>query len=405
MQMGARKESKQREACAKSKECGACQLLHVPYEVQLAEKHDEVERLFGSDANPTIGMDEPFHYRKKVTSPFAPGEDGKVRTGMYKAGTHELVDVSGCLIEDEVGAAVIAQIKRQMQRWKVPPYDEDAQTGFLRHAVVRVGAASGEVLVVLVTNGKEFPHSKNFCRELKKAVPEVTSVVQNVNTRNTNVILGEGYKALYGPGFIFDELCGLKFRISPTSFFQVNPEQAAKLYEESCRMAKLEEGKLVIDAYCGCGTIGCIAAARGAGRVIGVESVASAVRDARMNAEHNGIESAEFIEGDAGDVLGMIANGSMDATKRIDVRDVASDDIVLMMDPPRSGASEEFLKAACKLGPGRIVYISCNPKTQKRDVDMLLESGYFIEEIQPVDMFPHTEHIESIVSLSRLGSN
>ncbi len=424
--------------CPAQKQCGACQLLATPYEQQLEQKQRAMAQLFedvageGTVMNPIAGMGEPYYYRNKVTSPYVPGKklggrganggqsrgakhgkaagkggknknakgNGPAREilcGMYAAGTHRVVATDECLIENQQAKSVVLAIRQLMQRYGMEPYDEDAGTGFVRHAVVRVGHSSGEMLVTLVTNGKEFPGSRNFCRELVKRCPYVTTIVQNVNTRQTNVILGNEEKTLYGPGFIIDELCGLSFRISSHSFYQVNAVQTEVLYRLAIQLAEFTGTETALDAYCGTGTIGLVAA-KGlpeapeahAAQVIGVDNVASAIKDAHMNAQHNGIENAEFETGDAGAFMmrQAKAGGQLD---------------VLMMDPPRAGASREFLEAACKLEPGRIVYISCSPETQQRDVAYLTGHGYALDVIQPVDMFPHTNHTECICRLTRMG--
>ena len=260
----------------------------------------------------------------------------------------------------------------------------------LRDGVVRVGHTSGEILVTLVTNGRAFPASRAFCRELVRRCPRITSVVQNVNERQTNVILGEREQTLYGPGFILDKLCGLSFRISSQSFYQVNAVQTEVLYERAIDLAGFTGSETAIDAYCGTGTIGLVAAKRGARQVIGVDTVASAVRDARENAKHNGVENARFAVGDAGAFMRE--------------RAAAGDAVdVLLMDPPRAGSSEEFLAAAATLAPRRIVYISCNPTTQVRDLAFLRQHGYAVRTVQPVDMFPHTDHIETIALVERVA--
>ncbi len=419
--------------CPALKQCGACQLLAVPYAKQLASKQREMAELFedvagqGTVMNPIAGMDEPYYYRNKVTSPYVPGKklggrggEGKVgRTagkgasrgkgkggklakpareilcGMYAAGTHRVIATDNCLIENKQAKQVVLAIRSLMCRYGMEPYNEDAGTGFVRHVVVRVGHSSGEMLVTIVTNGKEFTGSRNFCRELVKRCPYVTTIVQNVNTRQTNVILGNEEKTLYGPGFIIDELCGLSFRISSHSFYQVNAVQTEVLYRLAIQLAEFTGSETALDAYCGTGTIGLVAA-KGlpeapeahAARVIGVDNVASAIKDAHMNAQHNGIENAEFETGDAGAFMMRQAK----AGQQLDV---------LLMDPPRAGASKEFLDATCQLAPARIVYISCNPQTQQRDVAYLVRNGYALDIVQPVDMFPHTEHTECICRLTR----
>ena len=412
--------------CPISRDCGACPQIHVPYEQQLAAKQAYIHELFDEIApstcvfEPILGMDTPLRFRDKIASPFAPGRVAKtagkqkaqkggragakrtaeprrdVLCGMYAPGTHRIVSIPDCPVEHEAGRKVIAAVRRIMLRYGMEAYDEDAGTGFVRHVVVRVGHETGEVLATIVTNGVDFPGSKNFCRELVKACPQVTTIVQNINTRQTNAILGNEERVLYGPGFILDTLCGLSFRISSHSFYQVNATQTEVLYRAAIDMAR--EGlagrdangeRTLMDAYCGTGTIGLVAASLIPGvRVLGVDNVESAIRDARLNARHNGIENAEFAADDAGTYLNRMAAESA----RLDV---------LMMDPPRAGSSEEFLQAALTLRPECIVYISCNPETQARDVRILRDGGYHLERIQPVDMFPHTEHVETVVQLSK----
>ena len=316
----------------------------------------------------------------------------QILTGMYAKGTHRLVPTDECLLENEVAKRVTLAVRDVTSRYGVEPYDEDTGAGFMRHAVVRVGHESGEVLVTLVTNGLDFPSSKAFCRELIKRVPQITTVVQNVNTRQTNVILGDEERTLYGPGFILDTLCGLSFRISSHSFYQVNATQTEVLYEAAIALAEFDGTQTAIDAYCGTGTIGLVAAKRGAARVIGVDNVASAIADARLNARHNGVENAEFVAADAGSFMREIA-------ARGDAAD--GSDLVLLMDPPRAGSTPEFLDAAIAMAPSRIVYISCNPETQVRDICYLKRAGYRVQALQAVDMFPHTGHVESIALITR----
>ena len=409
--------------CPVARACGACQHIGMPYAEQLARKDEQVAELFAqvaeaSTLRPILGMDDPYHYRNKVASPYAPGRklpgpakaagakdsrgkggkgsrraDGprrEVLCGMYAAGTHRIVATDDCLIENRDAKRVILAVRDLMGRFGLEPYNEDTGRGFLRHAVVRVGHTSNEMLVTLVTNGSAFPGSKAFCRELVKRCPGVTTVVQNVNERQTNVILGEREQTLYGPGFILDKLCGLSFRISSRSFYQVNAVQTEVLYQRAIELAGFAGTECAIDAYCGTGTIGLVAAKHGAAQVIGVDSVASAIRDARENAKHNGVENARFVAADAGDFMRQQAA----AGTHVDV---------LLMDPPRAGASEEFLDAAAALAPARIVYISCNPVSQVRDLAVLRKHGYVVRAVQPVDMFPHTEHVETIALIERKG--
>ena len=395
------KETLQLE-CPVAHECGGCSQATVPYAEQLADKDAKVRELFAcfpaAELRPILGMDDPYHYRNKVTSPFAPGKRGpnggrEILTGMYAAGTHRLVPADACLVENEQAQQVIRTIRSIMKRHKIEPYDENRGRGFLRHAVVRVGHESGEVLVTLVTNSDEFPASKSFCRELVRRCPFITTIVQNVNLRQTNVILGEQERRLYGPGFILDTLCDLSFRISSRSFYQVNAIQTTVLYEQAMLLARgrtlpsPDAPSVVVDAYCGTGTIGLVAAKRGADQVIGVDSVESAIRDARVNARHNGIENARFVAADATEFMGQMAASGEHAD-------------VVFMDPPRAGSTPEFLDALMKLSPERIVCVSCNPETQVRDLQHLAHGGYEPSVVQPVDMFPHTNHVETVCLLT-----
>ena len=414
-------------ACPHARACGACQHVDEPYAAQLARKDARVAELFGgfegAELRPILGMDDPFRYRNKVVSPYAPGkklpgapggraEKGKgsrgdrtreardrrakgrarheILCGMYAAHSHRIVPTDGCLVENEQAKQVILAIRSLMPRFGIEPYREDAHSGFLRHAVVRVGHTSGEMLVTLVTNGREFPGSRAFCRELARRCPGITTVVQHVNERQTNVILGEREQVLYGPGFILDQLCGLSFRISSQSFYQVNAVQTEVLYRQAVELARFSGTERAVDAYCGTGTIGLVAAKHGAAQVVGVDSVASAIRDARENARHNGVENARFVVGDAGAFMREAAAGG----EQVDV---------VLMDPPRAGSSEEFLESLAACAPARAVYISCNPETQARDVRQLERRGYRLRTLQPVDMFPHTDHIETVALLEREG--
>ena len=416
--------------CPHARACGACQHVNEPYADQLERKNERMRQLFapfdGAQVRPILGMDVPYHYRNKVVSPYAQGrrlgdparkgkggrarygKDGRraggersggaaarrgapryeILCGMYAAGTHRIVPTDHCLVENEQAKRAILTVRQLMPKFGIQPYNEDAGTGFLRHAVVRVGHNSGEVLVTLVTNGADFPASRAFCRELVRRCPFITTVVQNVNERQTNVILGQREQRLYGPGFILDKLCGLSFRISSQSFYQVNAVQTEVLYNTAVDLAALAGGERAIDAYCGTGTIGLVAASRGAGQVVGVDSVASAIRDARQNARHNGIENARFVADDAGAFMRQLAADGQRAD-------------VVLMDPPRAGSSEEFLESLCALAPERVVYISCNPDTQVRDCGFLAKRGFGLRIVQPVDMFPHTDHVETVALLSR----
>ncbi|MDO4498432.1 MAG: 23S rRNA (uracil(1939)-C(5))-methyltransferase RlmD [Coriobacteriaceae bacterium] len=411
--------------CPYFKECGACSHVNMPYGRQLERKQEYIARLFereisqGCVLEPILGMECPWGFRNKIVSPFAAEKrkpasrtaksgskgnasrraPGRIRSerilhGMYARGSHRIIQLDRCPVEHESGRKVVKAVAQIMARYGVPAYDEDAGTGFMRHVLVRVGHNSGEVLVVLVTNGREFTGSKNFAKELVRRCPEITTIVQNVNTRQTNVILGEEDRVLYGPGFILDTLCGLSFRISPRSFYQVNARQTEALYLTAIDWA-LEDAQgargaeSIMDAYCGTGTIGLVAASRSKNAcVVGVDKVEDAIRDARKNAVHNGIENAEFVAADAGAFLRERAAQG----ERFDV---------LLMDPPRAGSSEEFLRAVAESGVGRVAYISCNPETQARDARILDGLGYKAKRIRAVDMFPHTDHVENVMLFER----
>lgn len=371
--------------CPHAARCGGCEWLSVPYPIQLSRKRAMLEELFaplGCGVDAMLGMDEPLAYRHKIMSPFAPGKDGKPRCGMYEQGTHELVEIRDCLVEHKAGRPILNSIAELAQGFRIPAYDENTGRGLLRHAIVRVGKNTGQVMVTLVINRKEFPRKKAFVAALRKRHPSIASVSFNVNTRRTNAVLGPLSMTAYGQDWIEDELCGCSFRIPADAFYQTNPAQTELLYQTAIDMAQLREGDRVLDAYCGIGTIGIIAAKQARIELVGVESVESAVRIAVENARINRVKNANFVCGDAGEYL----------AKTTEAFDVA------ILDPPRAGASEEFLASLLAAAPRRIVYISCNPVTQVRDIE-LLASAYQVKRLVGVDMFPHTKHLESVALL------
>lgn len=384
------------ETCSNfAKQCGGCPLLPVAYPDQLAQKQARVRQLLGRFAPvaPIRGMAEPWHYRNKVISTFAPGPGGRLTSGIYAAGTHRVLPVESCLLQDQVLDQVVQAVRAAARACHYAPYDEDRGTGLLRHVLCRRGVATGQVMVVLVTAQPVLPGAKNFVRALlaqaaARRVP-VTTVVQNYNPRRTSAVLGTQEKVLYGPGRILDVLCGNTYTISPRSFYQVNPAQTAVLYGLAVEAAGLTGRETVVDAYCGIGTIGLTAAAR-AGQVIGVERNPDAVRDAAANARRNHIANARFFAADATEWIAAQAAAGL----RSDV---------VFLDPPREGSTPEFLRAVARMGPARVVYISCDPATQARDLRLLTGLGYRATGIQPVDMFPHTEHIECVARLVRTG--
>ena len=401
--------------CPRAGACGACQFNGVKYSTQLARKQEYVESLllcYGPVA-PIIGMENPFHYRNKVQSVFGVNAKGEVVNGIYRLGTHKLIPIRDCMIEDEEADAILETVKALVKARGIEPYDEDRQVGAIRHVLIRRAVATNESLVVIVSGSPKFRPKESFAQEIAKRHPSVKGVLLNVNTEKTSMVLSElPCKLIWGQSWIEDELCGMRFRISAKSFYQVNATQAAKLYTIAMRMARFTGNETVIDAYCGTGTIGLIASRWGAGRVIGIELNPSAVADAVENAALNGVSNATFICGDASAVLKCMAKGhvwlgkdtalvGMDPSEPSDYTQISSVD-VLFMDPPRSGSDERFLSSVIKLSPKTIVYISCNPQTLARDLRYLtINSDYRMVGAQPVDMFPQTDSIETVVLLTR----
>ncbi len=380
------------EPCPLYRKCGGCQLQNMSYPQQLQWKQAKVERLLGKfhRVEPIIGMEHPYHYRNKVQAAFASDRNKQIISGTYQLSTHKIVPVDSCLIEDETADRIIVTIRRLMKSFRIEPYDEVSKRGLLRHVLVKRGFSTGEVMVVLVTVSPVLPAKNNFIRALREAHPEITTVILNINSRYTSVVLGDTEKVLYGPGFIEDKLCGCTFRISAKSFYQINPVQTELLYGKAIEYAGLRGAETVIDAYCGIGTIG-LTASGYAKNVIGVEVNKDAVRDAIVNARRNGIKNAYFYAADAGEFMSSMAQEGESAD-------------VVFMDPPRAGSDERFLTSLVKLSPKKVVYISCNPETQERDLLYLTAHGYRAARIQPVDMFPHTNHVETVVLLQRVGS-
>jgi len=386
--------------CPIAQACGGCELLAVPYPVQLERKQAHVQELLGEAAEKDgaiieqiRGMEKPVAYRLKAATPFASGKGGHVKCGFYAAGTHHIVPCESCLVEDPRARRILNAVTHVAERLHVSAYDEDKGKGVLRNAVVRLGYASDDALLVIVTNGSELPHLERFVSELRTQCPELTSVVQNVNTRRTNAILGRLNKTLYGPGNMHDQLLGCTFEIGPSSFYQTNPAQTEVLYRLALDGARLLPGQRVLDAYCGTGTIGICAASHVNNlHVVGVEQVSDAVSCARRNAQANGLgERCRFLRSDATDY--------MDATVRLASPDNRFD--VVIMDPPRSGSTPKFLAGVTRLGPSRIAYVSCSVSTQARDITILRDYGYRLERVTPVDMFPHTKHVETVAILVR----
>ena len=378
--------------CPVYRKCGGCQLRNLSPERQLQWKRDRCQKLLGGfgEVLPILGMESPYHYRNKVQAAFAwDRKRNRAVSGVYQSGTHRVVPVDRCLTEDILADEIIVTIRRLLGDFKLRPYDPDTGQGFLRHVLVRRAFGTGETLVALVTGTPVFPAKRRFIGALLERHPQITTVVQNVNGGKTSLVLGKRETALMGPGFIVDELCGCRFRISARSFYQINPPQTEVLYRRAMEFAGLTGKERVLDAYCGTGTIGIVAAKRGAGRVFGVEINPDAARDAIANAKENGVADRCWItQGDAGRWMEEAAL----AGERLDV---------VFLDPPRAGASREFLTALSALAPRRAVYISCNPETLARDLAFLRANRYRVEKLQPVDMFPFTQHIETVALLTR----
>jgi len=355
----------------------------------LKRKQKQLESLFSKYCKvyPITGMDNPYHYRNKVHAVFDHDGKGNPVSGVYEANSHRVVPVESCLIEDQKADEIIGSIRGMLKSFKIKTYDEDTGYGLLRHVLVKRGFATNEIMVVLVTASPVFPSRNNFVKALREKHPDITTIIQNVNGRGTSMVLGDQEKTLYGKGYIEDILCGCRFRISSKSFYQINPVQTEKLYTRAITAAALTGKETVIDAYCGIGTIGIIAS-KWAGNVIGVELNKDAVKDAVVNAKRNEIENVRFYCNDAGKfMVGMAAAGE------------TAD--VVFMDPPRSGSTVEFIEAVKKLGPKKVVYVSCNPETLERDLKEFMKRGYEGKGVWGFDLFPMTSHCETCVELCR----
>ena len=374
--------------CPLYKKCGGCQLQNLTYEQQLRYKQVKCIRLLGKfcRVGEIIGMENPYHYRNKVQAAFALDRHSNIISGVYQSSSHKIVPVTVCMTEDEKADEIIGTIRRLLKNFKLRPYNEDTGRGFLRHVLVKRGFKSGQIMVVLVTGTRDFPKKKDFVATLLKIHPEITTVVQNVNNQKTSMVLGNRSEVLFGDGYITEQLGDFSFRISPKAFYQINPIQTEVLYNTTLEFAGLTGKETVVDAYCGTGTIGIFASPK-AKKVVGVELNPDAVKDARVNAKLNSAENTEFYNADAGEFLADAAASN----EKYDV---------VIMDPPRSGSTVKFLKSVVKLAPKTVVYVSCNPETLARDLMFLVRNGYKVKKIQPVDMFPHTNHVETVVLLS-----
>lgn len=377
--------------CKVYEKCGGCAIQHIKYDEQLNIKTKMIQDLFDQNLNnkvkvkPTIGMNHPYNYRNKSQVVFK-YDHGKMLSGFYEEKTHNVIDYQDCALQDKECNKILSSIKEMMIKMRISAYDEDKRIGIMRHVLIKTSNTTHEVLVVLVTGTENFPGRNNFIKTIISRHPNIKTIIQNINNRKTSAVMGDKEIILYGKGFITDELLGYKFKITSKSFYQINSEQTKVLYQKAIELAEITNDDVLLDAYCGVGTIGIIAS-QNAKKVIGVELVKDAVDNAIYNAKLNNIKNISFFCQDATQFM-------INMARRKEQLDV------LMMDPPRSGSTKEFLDAVIKLSPKRIVYVSCNPYTQVDDLKLLL-NNYVIKMIQPVDMFPQTSHVETIVLMSK----
>ena len=375
--------------CLIERKCGSCKYINVEYNQQLEIKTNYCKDLLKNNnlnmykVEKIKGMQYPYEYRNKIIVAF----NQKYEFGFYEENSHRIIPYNRCLLHEEVSDLIIKKIQSLLKRYRVSIYDEKRQRGLLRHVLIRRAIVKDQTMIVLVCNDNVFKGSKNFCNELVKSFPSIKTVVLNVNKRKTSIVLGNEEKVLYGKGFIVDELCGLTFKISPKSFYQINHEQCQALYNKAIDLLELKGNEIVIDAYCGIGTIGMVAAKK-AKEVIGVELNQDAIKDANNNARMNKIENIRFVNDDASNFMAVLAK----TKQRVDC---------VIMDPPRSGSTKEFMDAIKILNPKKVVYVSCDPTTQVRDIKYFSKLGYQGNVLYPFDMFPHTIHTETLCLLTR----
>ncbi|MTW86316.1 23S rRNA (uracil(1939)-C(5))-methyltransferase RlmD [Virgibacillus dakarensis] len=388
------KESPERVEPACDVHCNGCGLQHMSYRLQLEMKQNHVKNAMKKIAHlenipihPIIGMENPLNYRNKVQIPV--GErDGQLITGFYQKRSHRIIEnTDTCITHNDVINEVVKAVRDIANRLGIGAYNEEKHRGVLRHIMVRTGQATNEIMVVLVTRTEKLPNKDVLVEELTKAFPNMKSIMQNINDKRTNVILGRKTKLLWGEEYIYDRIGGLTFAISAKSFYQVNPVQTKVLYDKALEYAQIGGNDVVIDAYCGIGTIALFLAQQ-AKKVYGVEVVPEAISDAKKNAKLNGITNAEFFVGEAEKVMPWWKAQGLKPD-------------VVVVDPPRKGCDEALLKAMTDMQPKRIVYVSCNPSTLARDLRILEDGGYDTQEVQPVDMFPMTGHVECVSLLQR----
>lgn len=380
--------------CPLAEVCGGCQIMSMDYSEQLNIKTQRVKETLKrigkieSTVHGTLGMEEPYHYRNKAQFPI--GMDGNTPImGFFKTGTHEIVNTEHCYIQHPVNDVLTKIVKEYIAKHGLTVYNEKSRKGLLRHMVSRISYETGDVMVIFVINGKDLPYKEELIERLKKKVKNLKTVVQNMNTKNTNVIFGDKTTTLYGEGYIMDRINELSFYISPRSFFQVNPMQTKVLYEKALEYADLTGEETVFDLYCGIGSISLFLAQK-AKKVYGIEIVPEAIEDAKKNAELNNLTNTEFILGAAEEEVPKLYEKGITAD-------------VVVVDPPRKGCEEKVLETMVKMDPRRIVYVSCNPSTLARDLAYLEENGYETREVQPVDLFPHSAHVECVALMYKRG--
>jgi len=377
--------------------CGGCQLQHMGYDMQLEMKRNQVKsnlrkvaHLDHVPVHPMIGMEDPWRYRNKVQMPVGE-KDGELITGFYRKRSHDIIsDMETCVVQDELNDRSIHAVRRIANSLGISAYDEKSDSGVLRHIMVRTGRETNDTMIVLVTRTEKLPHQEALIRELTETFPHVKSIVHNINDKRTNVVLGSKTNVIWGDEYIYDTIGNIRFAISAKSFYQINPQQTTRLYEKALEYANIDESDVVVDAYCGIGTISLFLAQQ-AKKVYGIEVVPEAIDDANVNAELNGITNTEFTVGEAEKVMPEWKEAGLEPD-------------VIIVDPPRKGCDPELLQAMIDMNPRRIVYVSCNPSTLARDLRILEDGGFGTKEIQPVDMFPQTNHIEAVCRVERENS-
>ena len=379
--------------CDIYKSCGGCNLQHIDYAAQLEFKTNRVNQVINRIGklekvivHPTLGMESPYNYRNKVQLP-ASNKNGEVKIGFYAARSHDIINMENCYIQDSVADIVVKLTRKWIKEFNIQCYNEENHQGILRHVMIRKGSKTGQVMVVLITNGKSLPYKEEFIAIITKKIKGIVSVIQNINSEKTNVILGESCVTLWGKDTITDYIGEFKFEVSPLSFFQVNSVQTEVLYDKVLEYANLSGGEVVLDAYCGTGTISLFLSQK-AKKVYGVEIVPQAIENAKINAKVNNVGNTEFLVGEAEVIIPKLINDGVIAD-------------VVVVDPPRKGCDKALLEAISHMGPITIVYVSCDPGTLARDLGILNELGYITKEIQPVDMFPQTAHIENVARIEK----